>query len=46
MVGVRRAGMVVAINKNPKAPIFKSADLGIVADYTTLMPYLEAALRS
>jgi electron transfer flavoprotein alpha subunit len=46
VVGVRRAGLVVAINKNPKAPIFKSADLGIVADYATLMPHLEAALRS
>jgi electron transfer flavoprotein alpha subunit len=46
VVGVRRAGLVVAINKNPKAPIFKSADLGVVADYATMMPYLEAALRS
>jgi electron transfer flavoprotein alpha subunit len=33
MVGVRRAGLVVAVNKNAKAPIFKSADYGIVGDY-------------
>jgi electron transfer flavoprotein alpha subunit len=46
VVGIRRAGTVVAINKNAKAPIFKSADLGIVADYATLLPYLEDALRS
>jgi electron transfer flavoprotein alpha subunit len=45
MVGVRRAGVIVAINKNPKAPIFKQADLGVVADYTTLLPHLETALR-
>jgi electron transfer flavoprotein alpha subunit len=45
VVGIRRAGTVVAINKNAKAPIFKSADLGIVADYATLLPYLEDALR-
>src|SRR5204862_2331013 len=29
LVGIRRAGIVVAINKNPKAPIFQNADLGI-----------------
>jgi electron transfer flavoprotein alpha subunit len=46
MVGLRRAGLVVAVNKNPKAPIFKLADLGLVADYTTLLPHLEAALRA
>lgn len=44
VVGLRRAGTIVAINKSPKAPIFKSADVGIVADYTTLLPHLEAAL--
>src|SRR5206468_4287213 len=27
VVGLRRAGVIVAINKNPKAPIFKAADL-------------------
>ena len=32
MVGVRRAAIVVAINAKPKAPIFKAADYGIVAD--------------
>ena len=45
-VGLRRAGLVVAVNKNPKAAIFKSADLGLVADYATLLPHLEAALRA
>ena len=44
VVGLRRAGVIVAINKNPKAPILKAADLGIVADYAPLLPLLEGAL--
>jgi electron transfer flavoprotein alpha subunit len=44
VVGLRRAGLIVAINKNAKAPIFKAADLGVVADYAPLLPLLEAAL--
>ena len=45
LVGIRRAGLVVAINKNAKAPILKAADLGVVADYATLLPQLASALR-
>ena len=45
VVGLRRTGVIVAINKNPKAPIFKAADLGIVSDYAPLLPLLEGALR-
>jgi electron transfer flavoprotein alpha subunit len=44
VVGLRRAGVIVAVNRNPKAPIFKAADLGVVADYATLLPHLEKAL--
>lgn len=44
LVGVRRAGIVVAINKNPKAPVFQNADLGIVGDYTEVVPLLTTAL--
>jgi electron transfer flavoprotein alpha subunit len=46
VVGLRRAGLIVAVNKNPKAPIFKTADIGIVADWAVLLPHLEAALGS
>jgi electron transfer flavoprotein alpha subunit len=45
MVGLRRAGTIVAINKSPKAPILKAADIGIVADVNDILPHLESALR-
>ena len=45
LVGLRRAGTIVAINKNPKAPILKAADLTVLADVHALLPHLEAALR-
>jgi electron transfer flavoprotein alpha subunit len=45
-VGIRRAGIVVAINKNPKALIFKNADFGIVGDYAEVVPLLTTALMA
>jgi electron transfer flavoprotein alpha subunit len=45
LVGLRRAGTIVAVNKSPKAPIVKQADLCLVADLHPLLPYLEGALR-
>jgi len=45
LVGLRRARTIVAINKNPKAPILKAADLAVLADVHALLPHLEAALR-
>jgi electron transfer flavoprotein alpha subunit len=45
VVGIRRAGLVVAINKSAKAPIFKSADYGLVGDYATIVPLLTERLR-
>jgi electron transfer flavoprotein alpha subunit len=45
VVGLRRAATIVAVNTDPKAPIFTSADLGIVADVAAILPHLEAALR-
>jgi electron transfer flavoprotein alpha subunit len=44
VVGVRRAGFVVAINASAKAPIFKHADVGIVGDYAEVIPALATAI--
>src|SRR5438132_177890 len=46
LVGLRRAGIIVAVNKNPKAPIFRAADLGVFADWAAVLPHLEAGLRA
>jgi electron transfer flavoprotein alpha subunit len=46
MVGLRRAGTIVAVNKSLKAPVFKAADLGLVADLHAVLPLLGAALRA
>ncbi len=45
-VGIQRAGTIVAINKDPAAPIFKMADLGVAADACELLPVLTLALRA
>jgi electron transfer flavoprotein alpha subunit len=44
-VGIRRAGIVVAINKNQKALIFQNADIGIVGDYAEVVPLLTTKLK-
>jgi len=48
--GIMEAETIVAINRDPAAPIFQLADIGIVADANTLLPLLnqraqKAALR-
>jgi len=40
MVGLRRAGTIVAIDKNPKAPIFQHSDFGLIADWQGAVPLL------
>jgi electron transfer flavoprotein alpha subunit len=45
LVGVRRAGVIVAINRSPKAPIMKAADYAVVGDFAVLVPLLTARLR-
>lgn len=45
MVGVNRANVVFAINKDKKAPVFKYADYGIVGDLQKVLPKLTAALK-
>ena len=44
MAGARGAGFVLAINSDPSAPVFESADVGIVADWRQVLPGLVKAL--
>jgi electron transfer flavoprotein alpha subunit len=45
MVGVRGAGKILAVNTDPNALVFDSADIGIVADWHQAVPLLVAALE-
>ncbi|MCW2166109.1 electron transfer flavoprotein alpha subunit apoprotein [Microbacterium hydrothermale] len=44
--GMQTAGVIVAVDKNPDAPIFDIADFGIVGDLFTVVPQLISALEA
>jgi electron transfer flavoprotein alpha subunit len=41
MAGTSGAGVIIAVNKDPKAPIFRTADYGIVDDLLKIVPVLK-----
>jgi electron transfer flavoprotein alpha subunit len=40
VVGIQDAKVIIAINQDPRAAIFQSADLGVVADFRKILPLL------
>ncbi len=45
-VGMQNSENIVAINKDPNAPIFEFSDLGIVGDLNKIMPKLTEAIKA
>ncbi len=45
-VGMQGSGVIVAVNKDPNAPIFDFADLGVVGDLHAIVPKLTELVRA
>jgi electron transfer flavoprotein alpha subunit len=45
VTGIQGAETIIAVNRDPRAPIFQIADLGLVGDASALLPMLLEELR-
>jgi electron transfer flavoprotein alpha subunit len=45
-VGMQNSENIVAINKDPNAPIFEFSDLGVVGDLNKILPKLAEAVKA